>query len=179
MSLLPAFIPFACLCGRARGRDRKGGGPTVFSRRRYARSPRGYAAPTPVGRGGAFWEARYHCTLVDGGEHAFNCIRCIDLNMVRAGVVGHPLEWRWCGHDELVGRSQGKGRRHRRARKTGQFVSEGVECGAGGTMHRRQDIKTESNNCQGRPCVRGTRVTVSARWDNLAGRRSLDEIPRS
>ncbi len=54
-------------------------------------------------RSGAFWEDRYHCTLVDGGEHAFNCIRYIDLNMVRAGVVDHPKDWRWCGHDELVG----------------------------------------------------------------------------
>ena len=24
--------------------------------------------------------------------------------MVRAGGVGHPDEWRWCGHDELTGR---------------------------------------------------------------------------
>jgi len=24
--------------------------------------------------------------------------------MVRAGVVGHPSEWRWCGDDELTGR---------------------------------------------------------------------------
>ena len=57
-----------------------------------------------AGGSGAFWEDRYHCTLVDGGEHAFNCIRYIDLNMFRAGVVGHPREWRWCGHDELVGK---------------------------------------------------------------------------
>jgi putative transposase len=24
--------------------------------------------------------------------------------MVRAGVVRHPSEWRWCGYDELVGK---------------------------------------------------------------------------
>ncbi len=30
----------------------------------------------------------------------------IDLNMVRAGVVQHPEEWRWCGFDELTGRRQ-------------------------------------------------------------------------
>jgi hypothetical protein len=27
----------------------------------------------------------------------------IDLNMVRAGVVRHPREWKWCGYDELIG----------------------------------------------------------------------------
>lgn len=54
-------------------------------------------------RNGAFWTDRYHCTLVDGGEHAWNCIKYIDLNMVRAGVVRHPAEWTWCGHDELTG----------------------------------------------------------------------------
>jgi len=26
----------------------------------------------------------------------------IHLNVVRAGVVRHPSEWRWCGHDELI-----------------------------------------------------------------------------
>ena len=30
-------------------------------------------------------------------------MKYIDLNMVRAGVVSHPVEWRWCGYHELVG----------------------------------------------------------------------------
>ncbi len=58
------------------------------------------------GRSGAFWEDRYHCTLVDSGEYAWNCLRYIDMNMVRAGVVSHPSQWRWCGYDELTGRRQ-------------------------------------------------------------------------
>jgi hypothetical protein len=32
------------------------------------------------------------------------CLRYVDLNMVRAGKVAHPKEWRWCGYDELTGR---------------------------------------------------------------------------
>jgi putative transposase len=55
-------------------------------------------------RSGAFWGDRYHCTLVDGAEHALNCMKYIDLNMFRAGVVKHPREWRWCGYDELSGK---------------------------------------------------------------------------
>jgi putative transposase len=54
-------------------------------------------------RSGAFWNGRYHCTMVESGEHLWRCLRYIDLNMVRAGVVGHPREWPWCGYDELVG----------------------------------------------------------------------------
>ena len=32
-----------------------------------------------------------------------NCLVYVNLNMVRAGEVSHPAEWKWCGHDELVG----------------------------------------------------------------------------
>jgi putative transposase len=54
-------------------------------------------------RSGAFWEDRYHCTMVEDGEHLRNCIQYVDLNMVRAGVVSHPRDWQWCGHLELLG----------------------------------------------------------------------------
>ena len=54
-------------------------------------------------RSGAFWSDRYHCTLVDSGTYAWNCMKYIDLNMVRARVVTHPSEWQWCGYEELVG----------------------------------------------------------------------------
>ena len=28
------------------------------------------------------------------------------MNMVRAGKVAHPREWRWCGYDELMGKRE-------------------------------------------------------------------------
>ena len=55
------------------------------------------------GRTSAFWEGRYHATMVETGRHLWNCMTYVDLNMIRAGVVKHPLEWKWCGYDELVG----------------------------------------------------------------------------
>jgi putative transposase len=55
-------------------------------------------------RSGSFWGERFHCTMIDGGDHLWNCLRYVDLNMVRAGVVGHPGEWDWCGYKELAGR---------------------------------------------------------------------------
>jgi putative transposase len=54
-------------------------------------------------RSGAFWGDRYHATLVDGDQYLMRCLRYIDLNMVRAGVVKHPRDWPWCGYDELAG----------------------------------------------------------------------------
>jgi putative transposase len=55
-------------------------------------------------RSGAYWDGRYHCTMIESGRHLWNCARYIDLNLVRAGAVRHPRDWRWCGFDELVGR---------------------------------------------------------------------------
>lgn len=55
------------------------------------------------GRRGAFWEDRFHATMIGEGSYFLNCMVYIHLNMVRAGVVSDPSEWRWCGHDELVG----------------------------------------------------------------------------
>jgi putative transposase len=57
-------------------------------------------------RSGAFWDGRYACTMVDTGAYVWNCMRYIDLNMVRAGVVGDPSHWAWCGYGELVGTRQ-------------------------------------------------------------------------
>jgi len=54
-------------------------------------------------RSGAFWEDRYHAVMIDGGEYLWRCLRYIDLNMVRAGVVRNPGEWAWCGYQELMG----------------------------------------------------------------------------
>ena len=54
-------------------------------------------------RQGAFWSDRYHATQIDGGEHLWSCLKYIDLNMVRAGVVRHPRDWAWTGWHELTG----------------------------------------------------------------------------
>lgn len=57
-------------------------------------------------RSGAFWSDRYHVVMIDSGEYLWRCLRYIDMNMVRAGVVRDPAEWNWCGYAELIGRRQ-------------------------------------------------------------------------
>lgn len=52
-------------------------------------------------RKGAYWEDRYHATVVDTEEYLARCMTYIDLNMVRAGVVTHPVEWDVCGYREI------------------------------------------------------------------------------
>lgn len=53
---------------------------------------------------GAYWEDRYHATVVESGNHLINCMAYIDTNMVRAHVVKHPREWPYCGYQEILGR---------------------------------------------------------------------------
>lgn len=52
-------------------------------------------------RKGAFWEDRYHAIGIQTEQHLLRCIVYIDLNMVRAGVVSHPSEWRFGGYNEM------------------------------------------------------------------------------
>jgi REP element-mobilizing transposase RayT len=52
-------------------------------------------------RKGAFWEDRYHATAIQTDESLCRCLAYIDLNMVRAGVVKHPGEWKESGYYEI------------------------------------------------------------------------------
>jgi len=52
-------------------------------------------------RKGAFWEDRYQATAVQADSHFVQCMLYIDLNMVRAGVVGYPSKWAFCGYNEI------------------------------------------------------------------------------
>jgi putative transposase len=52
-------------------------------------------------RQGAFWEDRYHATAIEADEHLHRCLVYIDLNMVRAGAVNHPGQWKESGFCEV------------------------------------------------------------------------------
>ncbi len=52
-------------------------------------------------RKGAYWEDRYHATIVASDEHLLKCLVYIDMNMVRAGVVKHPSKWKHGGYTEI------------------------------------------------------------------------------
>ena len=50
---------------------------------------------------GSFWEDRYHATAVDSESHLAKCMVYIGLNMVRAGAVSHPSEYKNSGYNEI------------------------------------------------------------------------------
>ena len=54
------------------------------------------------GRNGAFWEDRYHATMVDTQDYLLQCMLYIDCQMVRAGAVKHPSEWLHSGYNDIV-----------------------------------------------------------------------------
>lgn len=46
-------------------------------------------------RTGTLWEGRYKACLVDSDTYLLRCYRYIELNPVRAGMVGKPNDYRW------------------------------------------------------------------------------------
>ena len=49
-------------------------------------------------RSGTLWEGRYKSTLVDSDNYFLLVSRYIELNPVRAGLVGHPAQYPWSSY---------------------------------------------------------------------------------
>ncbi len=49
-------------------------------------------------RYGTLWESRHKSSLVDADSYLLSCYRYIELNPVRAKMVGHPREFRWSSY---------------------------------------------------------------------------------
>ncbi len=49
-------------------------------------------------RTGTLWEGRYRATLIDTETYLLTCMRYIELNPVRAGMVSHPSEYPWSSY---------------------------------------------------------------------------------
>ncbi len=58
------------------------------------------------GRRGTLWMERFKSVMVENGETLRTMAQYIDLNAVRAGLVGDPAEYRWCGWAEALGGSR-------------------------------------------------------------------------
>lgn len=61
----------------------------------------GQAYNNRKGKSGAFWQDRYHATIIQDKTHFVRCMAYIDLNMVRAGVISHPNEYSFSGYHEI------------------------------------------------------------------------------
>lgn len=49
-------------------------------------------------RTGTLWEGRYRSTVIDAEAYLLTCMRYIELNPVRAGMVDHPADYSWSSH---------------------------------------------------------------------------------
>jgi len=69
-------------------------------------------------RHGGLWEGRHKGNIIQSQSYLLSCMRYIEMNPVRAGMVDHPAEYRWssyaanafgmsnailCQHDEYIG----------------------------------------------------------------------------
>jgi len=50
------------------------------------------------GRTGTLWEGRYKSTLIDSEHYLLTCMRYIELNPVRAGMVSLPDDYPWSSY---------------------------------------------------------------------------------
>lgn len=54
-------------------------------------------------RTGTLWEGRYRSTVIDTERYLLTCMVYIDLNPVRAGLVGDPAGYTWSSHGHYTG----------------------------------------------------------------------------
>jgi len=59
-------------------------------------------------RTGTLWEGRYKSTLIDSERYLLTCMRYIEMNPVRAGMVAHPGDYPWSSY-----RANGQGNAER------------------------------------------------------------------
>ena len=57
-------------------------------------------------RTGTLWEGRYRSTLIQTERYLMACMVYIDLNPVRAGMVGQAADYAWSSHRHYVGLRQ-------------------------------------------------------------------------
>jgi len=50
------------------------------------------------GRTGTLWEGRFRSSVVDSEPYLLTCQQYIELNPVRAGMVGHPADYAWSSY---------------------------------------------------------------------------------
>jgi putative transposase len=55
------------------------------------------------GRTGTLWEGRYKSTLIQSERYLLACMAYMDLNPVRAGMVGEAREHPWSSHAHYAG----------------------------------------------------------------------------
>ena len=132
-----------------------------------------------TGRRGTRWEERFKSVLVEGGEALAVIAAYLDLNPVRAGIVGDPKDWRWSGFGAALG-GVAKARsglrevmRLHRGREIGE--TEALEAYRAFVFEAAGERAPGSNGERGR---RGAKPEAVAEVQAAAGRLSRAELLR-
>lgn len=76
-------------------------------------------------RTGTLWEGRYKATLIDTEAYLLTCMRYIELNPVRAGMIAHPSEYPWSSYGyNALGQTDNLMSPHPEYRRLGQTDEE-------------------------------------------------------
>ncbi|MBL3619678.1 MAG: transposase [gamma proteobacterium endosymbiont of Lamellibrachia anaximandri] len=76
-------------------------------------------------RTGTLWDGRYKATLLDSERYLLACMRYIELNPVRAGMVNHPSEYPWSSyHHNATGLQNGLIQQHSVYRRIGNAAKD-------------------------------------------------------
>jgi putative transposase len=60
------------------------------------------------GRTGTLWEGRYKSTVIDTDQYLLTCMAYLDLNPVRAALVGQASDYAWSSHGHYIGQKVDK-----------------------------------------------------------------------
>ena len=83
-------------------KDRKGRKELISKSMQLMSGATGQAYNSRKNCKGAFWEDRFYTTAIESGVHLLRCMAYIELNMVRAGAVKHPRDWKFCGYNKIL-----------------------------------------------------------------------------
>lgn len=76
-------------------------------------------------RTGTLWEGRYRATVIDSERYLLTCMRYVELNPVRAGMVGHPAQYSWSSyHVDAMGAPDHVVTHHELYERLGQSAAE-------------------------------------------------------
>ena len=76
-------------------------------------------------RTGTLWEGRYKSSLISSEQYLFTCMRYIELNPLRAGMVEEPSEYHWSSyHHNALGKSDALIQPHLEYLKLGKTSAE-------------------------------------------------------
>lgn len=91
---------------------------------------------------GTLWSGRFKSSVIDTDSYLLACLRYVELNPVRAGIVDQPEDYRWSSYAQRVHAICPRGR----ARSRNQFDTQGS--GAQLT-HRQRSLRRRNRTTNG------------------------------